>query len=58
MALDIFKRFRQNRDNPEMSFVDHLEALRWHIVRSVLSIVILAIIIFIKIGIFIYLKTF
>ncbi len=49
MALDIFNRFRQNRENPEMSFVDHLEALRWHIVRSVLAIVIIAILIFIKI---------
>ena len=26
-----------------MSFIEHLEALRWHIVRSVLAIVILAI---------------
>jgi sec-independent protein translocase protein TatC len=49
MAIDIFNRFRQNRENPEMSFVDHLEALRWHIVRSVLAIVIIAILIFIKI---------
>jgi sec-independent protein translocase protein TatC len=49
MALDIFNRFRQNRENPEMSFVDHLEALRWHIVRSVLAIVVIAILIFIKI---------
>lgn len=32
-----------------MSFVDHLEALRWHIVRSAFAIVIIAIIIFIKI---------
>ncbi len=31
-----------------MSFVDHLEALRWHIVRSVLAIVIIAIVLFIK----------
>ena len=31
-----------------MSFVDHLEALRWHIVRSAFAIVIVAIIIFIN----------
>ena len=31
-----------------MSFVDHLEALRWHIVRSVLAIVVIAILLFIK----------
>lgn len=33
----------------EMSFVDHLEALRWHIMRSVLVILLFAIIIFVKI---------
>src|SRR5450432_1884351 len=49
MALDLFNRFNQNSDHPEMSFIDHLEALRWHIVRSVLAIVIIAILIFIKI---------
>jgi sec-independent protein translocase protein TatC len=41
-----------NRIGPEgeeMTFVDHLEALRWHIVRSLLAIVVLGIIIFIKI---------
>lgn len=32
-----------------MSFVDHLEELRWHIVRSLLAILIFAAIIFIKI---------
>ncbi len=30
----------------EMSFLEHLEELRWHIVRSVLSIVVIAIIVF------------
>ena len=33
-------------DENEMSFLEHLEELRWHIVRSVLSIVILSIVIF------------
>jgi sec-independent protein translocase protein TatC len=33
----------------EMSFVDHLEELRWHVVRSLIAILILAIIIFINI---------
>ncbi len=32
-----------------MSFVDHLEELRWHIIRSLLAILVLAAIIFIKI---------
>lgn len=40
-----FKRIRGNQeeDEAEMSFVDHLEALRWHIVRSVLALLIFAI---------------
>ena len=49
MALNLFNRFKQHSDQPEMSFVDHLEALRWHIVRSVLAIFVIAIIMFIKI---------
>jgi sec-independent protein translocase protein TatC len=44
-----FKLFNRNIGQQEMSFVDHLEALRWHIVRSVLAIVVVAILIFIKI---------
>ena len=33
-------------DDKEMSFLEHLEALRWHIVRSVIAIVVLAIVAF------------
>ena len=32
----------------EMGFLDHLEALRWHIVRSVIAIVVLAVIAFLN----------
>lgn len=32
--------------NDEMSFLDHLEALRWHLVRSIMSIVVFAIVAF------------
>ena len=32
-----------------MSFIDHLEALRWHIVRSLLAVIVGAIVVFIKI---------
>lgn len=32
-----------------MSFVDHLEALRWHIIRSVIAILVLAVVIFVNI---------
>lgn len=46
MALNLFNR---NLGEEEMSFVDHLEALRWHIVRSAFAVVIIAIVIFIKI---------
>ncbi len=31
-----------------MSFIDHLEELRWHIVRSLLAIIVIAIVIFVK----------
>jgi len=44
--LDFFDR-RSN--DSEMTFIDHLEELRWHIVRSVLAIFVCAIVIFIKI---------
>jgi sec-independent protein translocase protein TatC len=47
-----FKRIRGQADgqqDEEMSFIDHLEALRWHIVRSVLAIFVAAIIFFVYI---------
>jgi sec-independent protein translocase protein TatC len=45
MALKFLNR---NPNQAEMSFVDHLEALRWHIVRSFLAIIIIAIVLFVK----------
>jgi sec-independent protein translocase protein TatC len=36
-----------NKPGSEMSFLEHLEALRWHLVRSVISVVIMAIVFFI-----------
>lgn len=46
-----FKRLRNGAgdDESEMSFIDHLEILRWHIVRSVLAILISAILFFVYI---------
>lgn len=46
-----FKRIRGSEDaeDAEMSFIDHLEALRWHIVRSVFAVLVFAIAIFINI---------
>jgi len=45
MALSFLNKRAQNE---EMSFIDHLEELRWHIVRSLLAIIIASIAIFIK----------
>lgn len=47
MENGLFNRLRGTRK--EMSFVDHLEELRWHIVRSVLAILAFAAVIFVKI---------
>ena len=49
MALSFLNKRSQDR---EMSFVDHLEELRWHIVRSLLAIIVVAILIFIKMDVF------
>lgn len=39
MALSFFRRGRTAEEQAEMSFVDHLEILRGHILRSVLAII-------------------
>ena len=45
-----FKKFRGTETpEAEMSFLDHLEVLRWHIVRSAIVLVLVAVVIFIKI---------
>ena len=49
MALNLLERRNQNTDGEEMSFVDHLEELRWHIVRAVIAIVVCAIAVFVYI---------
>jgi sec-independent protein translocase protein TatC len=40
---------RRNQGKGEMAFVDHLEELRWHIIRSLIAVLFFAAIIFIKI---------
>ena len=42
--------FLNNREPAagEMTFIDHLEELRWHIIRSVIAVLIAAIFIFIN----------
>jgi sec-independent protein translocase protein TatC len=37
----------RNKDPNEMSFLEHLEELRWHLIRSLVAVVVLAIAIFI-----------
>lgn len=41
------KSSRRKNYNAEMSFLDHLEELRWHIIRSIFAILILAVVAFI-----------
>lgn len=47
MATGFFERRRSGK--AEMSFVDHLEELRWHIVRSVIAILVIAAVIWFNI---------
>jgi sec-independent protein translocase protein TatC len=42
-----FKKIRgQDADETEMSFIDHLEALRWHVIRSLLAVLVSAVVFF------------
>ncbi|SDC62152.1 twin-arginine translocase subunit TatC [Niabella drilacis] len=45
MALLDFLKKRSGGED-EMSFIDHLEVLRWHLIRSVLAVVVCAILVF------------
>jgi sec-independent protein translocase protein TatC len=47
MAIMDFFDKRKKSDSEEMSFIDHLEELRWHLIRSVIAIAISAIVFFI-----------
>lgn len=40
------KQIGTKQEKAEMSFFDHLEQLRWHIVRSVVAIILIAIVVF------------
>jgi sec-independent protein translocase protein TatC len=44
--LDFFNRRKKNSGD-EMSFIDHLEELRWHLIRAVIAILVAAVIVFI-----------
>ena len=46
MALTDFFKKRTSDEQAEMSFLDHLEELRWHIIRSVIALLVCAIFVF------------
>jgi sec-independent protein translocase protein TatC len=48
-VLNNFLRKRSNNPDAEMAFIDHIEALRWHIIRSLLVIAVASIVIFFNI---------
>lgn len=47
MALLDFFNKRKKDQSGEMSFIDHLEELRWHVIRSVIAVLVGAVIVFI-----------
>lgn len=47
MALLDFFNKRKKDEQGEMSFIDHLEELRWHVIRAVIAVLIGAVVIFI-----------
>ena len=50
MGLLTKKKKKEKEKNPEaeMSFLDHLEALRWHVVRALIAVFIIAIVVFLS----------
>ena len=46
MALLDFFNKRSKDAKAEMSFIDHLEDLRWHVIRSVIAVLIGAVVVF------------
>ena len=49
MATAFFKK-RQSAEQKEMTLIDHLEALRWHIIRSLIAVLVFALLIFLNIN--------
>jgi len=49
--LSFVDRFlaKRNSDGGTMAFTDHIEALRWHIVRALIAIILVSIVVFFKI---------
>lgn len=49
MALPLLRNKDKSATDAEMGFVDHLEALRWHIVRALIALIIASVIAFVYI---------
>lgn len=47
--LDKFIETRKGANGAEMSFVDHIEELRWHIIRSLIVLIVVSIVVFFNI---------
>jgi sec-independent protein translocase protein TatC len=47
--VDKFLKTRTGADGAEMSFIDHIEELRWHVVRSLIALIITSIVVFFNI---------
>lgn len=47
--MSILPTLKKLNPNQDMGFVDHLEALRWHVVRSLIAVMIIAVILFLNI---------
>ncbi|HWC54117.1 MAG TPA: twin-arginine translocase subunit TatC [Chitinophagaceae bacterium] len=50
MALMDFFNKRNKDSQAEMSFIDHLEELRWHLIRAVIAVLICALVVGVKAG--------
>ena len=46
MSLFNFFSKRDTTPTGEMTFIDHLEELRWHLIRAVIAVIVCAIVIF------------
>jgi sec-independent protein translocase protein TatC len=50
--MSLTKIFKNSPEKAEMSFIDHLEELRWHIMRSVIALLVGAIVVFVNMDFF------
>jgi len=48
MPISLLKGKKNKTGNSEMTFLEHLEHLRWHIIRALVSVVVFAVIVFLS----------